>query len=522
MMSVSNHVTKGLLLSLLILATFISGCSQQKKQQGIPQSEWEKLIVIRTEAKTLYKELMLDAYNSDVLGRPSHQEEITSRYQTLLDRGNIQLVQRIEDSYQPSPEETQVRFLRLFLIQGALKLATGQSVDYLRTLQLQNRLPDQRAGETTRGQQQRQFEAQLPMMIKENAIYQKIRLLEDSVLFDLGYGDISSFLEEQRGIDLAILAKTAEEFIKDTDSLTHALLAELAPKLTGVGIESFRGYDLPVLERGELFDKRFPASRMIAGLKTALFGMGLSVDSAKGPKLIFSDSPQVGFRLVPYPIQIPDDIRISVRLMDGASGYADFYSQLGQALYYCNITEHGFEYAYLGNQTLAAASGFLVEQLLDQPAYLQNQLGFSPQETKDFIRYRGLIKLISARSYCSDLLYQQSLYSSEDDSKSVYEKIKQPLLGYPWSDVDREGYLSHADYLSSADYLRGWFLSTQLHEKLQASVGADYTSKPETGEFLKTIWGSGNRYSPEEVAQSLGLGAITPEALLRQIKAMLR
>ncbi len=534
MMTGSNRITLMILSPLLTLTLLFGGCSQQKKQQGIPQSEWEKLIAIRTEAKELYSELMTDKYNADVLGQPSRIEEITTRYQTLLDKQNIQLVQRIQDSYQPSPEETQVRFLRLFLIQGALKLAAGQSADYLRALQLQNRiagggnavdyrhLPDLPAGETNRERRQRQFEAQLPALIKENAVYQKIRSLEDSLLFDLGYGDMASFLEEQHGVDLAVLSEVAEKFVKDTDSLTHTLFAELAPKLTGVRIESFRGYDLPVLERGQTFDKHFSVTKMIDGLKSVLAEMGLSVDSAKGLKITIVDSSQVGFRPVAYPIRIPDDIRVPIRLVDGLPGYAAFYHELGHALRCATITERDFEFAYLGNQTLTEASAFLLEQLLDQPAYLQNRLGFSPQETKDYLRFRALIKLITVRSYCGDLLYEQSLYSGESDPKTAYEKIKQPLLGYPWNDVEREGYLTCADYLSSADHLRGWFLAAQLQEKLRAFVGADYASRPATGDFLKKIWAAGNRYTPEEVAQSLGIGAITPEALHRQIQAMLQ
>jgi hypothetical protein len=261
---------------------------------------------------------------------------------------------------------------------------------------------------------------------------------------------------------------------------------------------------------------------MIDSLKFVLTEMGLSVDSAKGLKITILDRHQVGFRPAAYPIQIPNDIRLPVWLEDGLPGYAAFYYKLGYALRYANITERDFEFAYLGNQTLAEASAFLLEQLLDQPAYLQSRLGFSPLETKEYLRFRALIKLIAVRSYCADLLYEQSLYSGESDPKTAYEKIRQPLLGYPWSDVEREGYLTRADYLSSADYLRGWFLAAQLQEKLQASVGADYASRPATGDFLRKIWGAGNSYTPEEVAQSLGIGAITPDALLRQIKTMLQ
>jgi hypothetical protein len=122
----SHRITQVVLLPLLGLTLMFGGCSQQKKQQGIPQSEWEKLIVIRTEARALYTQLMTDKYNADVLGQPSHIEEISTRYQTLLNKQNIQLVQRIQDTYQPSSEETQVRLLRLFLIQGAIKSTTGQ------------------------------------------------------------------------------------------------------------------------------------------------------------------------------------------------------------------------------------------------------------------------------------------------------------------------------------------------------------------------------------------------------------
>ena len=261
---------------------------------------------------------------------------------------------------------------------------------------------------------------------------------------------------------------------------------------------------------------------MIDGFKAVLAEMGLSVDSAKGLKITILDRSHIGFRPASYPIQIPNDIRLPVRLADGSPGYDAFYHELGHALRCANITERDFESAYLGNQTLAEASAFLFEQLLDQPAYLQKRLGFSPQETKDYLRFRALIKLITVRSYCGDLLYEQSLYSGESDPKTAYEKIKQPLLGYPWSEIEREGYLARADYLSSADYLRGWFLAAQLQERLQAFVGADYASRPATGDFLKKIWAAGNRYDPEEVARSLGISAITSEALRRQIQTMLQ
>lgn len=527
--SVLHFVT---LLTLLSCLACLS-CGQQKKQQGIAQSDWEKLIAIRTEAKQLYTDLTTEQFVADSAGRPLRTEEVFTRCQGLLDEKNVKLVQRIQDSYQPSPEERQVRLLRQYLILCGLKLTTGQSTDYLRGLHSENpiqngkraiefrQLPELMANERDRTRRAELYEAQLPILVKVSAVYEKIRAQEDSLLLIYGYGDMSSFLEEIQACDLALLSRQAERFITETDSLTHALFSELAPKLTGVKAEAFRGYDLPVLERGAVFDKNFPATKVIEGLRAALTGMGVFLDSFPGIKIHQAGSATGSVRPSTYPIRIPDDVRLLLPLTEGTAAYSAVYHEIGHALRCASTTEKDFEFAYLDAQTLSETSAFLIEQLLDQPAFLQGRLGFSQTESRNYLKYRALTKLITIRSYCGDLLYQQSLYSNLEEAKSAYEQIKQPLLGYPWSDADREQYLSRADYLESAAYLRGWFLAAQIQEKLKSTATDDYWTRPATGEFLRKIWMSGSRYSPEEIAQSLGITSIEFGALLNQIRQMI-
>ena len=68
--------------------------------------------------------------------------------------------------------------------------------------------------------------------------------------------------------------------------------------------------------------------------------------------------------------------------------------------------------------------------------------------------------------------------------------------------------MDRADKFYSADYLRAWFLESQLKEKLKSDYGPDYYTKLATGEYLKKLWGYGNRYSPEELAKMIGVGQL--------------
>lgn len=521
---------RNLLVAMIALAVAVIGCGGDEKQ--IPQSGWEKLIAIRAEAMAYYTEISKDEYDADAFGKPSHLEEIAGRYQSLFNEKNIRLLERIEDNFQPSPEETKVQFLRLYLIDGFLESAVSQRSDYLQAFRLQEKIADGRdsvnyldlptvlATESNRERRKRLFEAQLPILQKENAISQTMLTIQDSLLYELGYGNTASYLEEEHGCDFNALSEIATQFIRDTDSLTKALFAEFAPKLTGVQASAFRGYDRAFFQHARAYEKHFPASTMVDRFKQTVRDMGIVLDTMKNLKLDLEDRPNKSSRPATYPIAVPSDVRVQVKPMGGQDDYEGFYHEMGHALHFLHVTQRDFEFVYLGNNTITETFAFLFEHLLDDPIYLRSALGFSDSEIRDYLRFRALVRLMYVRSYCGDFLFEQELYSGEGDARAAYEKIKQPLLGYPWSDVEREGYLDRADRFYSADYLRAWFLESQLKEKLKSDFGNDYFSKLTTGEYLKKLWGYGNRYSPEELAKLIGFGEITPQALLREINSM--
>ncbi len=69
-------------------------------------------------------------------------------------------------------------------------------------------------------------------------------------------------------------------------------------------------------------------------------------------------------------------------------------------------------------------------------------------------------------------------------------------------------------------YLRAWFLEAQLNAKLSRDFGANWFENPGAGTLVRSLWQNGDRLNGEELAASLGLGTIGPEAWLEEMKQM--
>jgi hypothetical protein len=70
----------------------------------------------------------------------------------------------------------------------------------------------------------------------------------------------------------------------------------------------------------------------------------------------------------------------------------------------------------------------------------------------------------------------------------------------------------------SADYLMAWMGEACLQDYLKKRFGEEWFTKREAGEFLKGIWGEGERLSLEDLLRRLGHPSMDPEPLLRSFR----
>lgn len=511
----------------------LAGCSRDASK--ITQSEWEKLIAIRGEAREDWRREIIARYNMAMNPDSTGIEQNSGQGQNeslaeLTSTENLKLLQKIEDSYSAdSEDERKVRRLRHFLMYSIIQQRKGEAERYLAemrnvsSIEVGNKnlgldeLQEVLAKDSDRDLRQRAYYAWIPELEKENAVIERMIKIEDSTAFDLGYGDFTSICQERQELDYGLLAEQARSTIAETDSLFKELANVVVPELSGLRFDMLRGYDLPYLFNASSFDRYFQSSSLPEHCEKTLIPMGLAFNAANRP-MFASHGTQFSLRAATYAVEIPDDIKIILPGDSGLGATSALFHEVGHALHWVNTTEREFEFTQLGGGALKEAYAFLIEGLLDEPDFVEANFNIPTGELNQYLRQRAFVQLLAVRSYCSDFLFELELYGGTTDPRLAYEEIKKPLNAFSWTEVDRELRYRRLDGFASAEYLNGWFLAAQIREHLVRSFGDNWYTSTAAGEFLKGLWKNGTRKSELEIATIVGDSAITPDALLRHIR----
>ncbi len=512
-----------------------AGCSRNDSE--VSQSEWEKLIAIRGEAREYCRSTMIASFNHDLRTDSTTADSVNDHTsEDLVDEltsgDNLRLLQKIEDSYPPdSEDERKVRRLRHYLISAILKRDTQDVEHYLTEMRTQGtaQLGDKSLGldelqqvmatEADRDLRQQAYYAWIPELQKENAVIEERTRIEDSTALDLGYGDLAAICQERQQLDYALLSEQARSTIQRTDSLFRELAEEVVPKLSGLKVDMLRGYDVAFLLETSPYDRYFRKANQLERCEAVLAQMGLTFGNSPRPLFVRQSGRSIS-RPATYPVTIPDDIRVVLPSDSGHWATSALLHEFGHALHWLNTEEREFEFTQLGAGALQEAYAFLIEGLLDEPDIVAKAFGIPHSEVGEFLRQRAYVQLLATRSYCSDLLFEQRVYGGAADLRSVYEEIKRPLGAHGWSEVDREMLYRRLDGFASAEYLTGWFLAAQLRERLRAEFGDRWFASSAAGDFLKELWKYGTRKSELEIAVMLGDSTISPDSMIRHLTSL--
>ncbi len=523
---------KGLFFLSILVVIFslilFSSCAKQE----LTKEELQRLEQLRARSFDYVKELIEDFFEADAYGGESHYEQIVKKYKDIFEKKNIQIVQKAMSATEDPEETKKLDYLRVYLIDGYISQETAKYEDQMNKLTSeaviivdQDTIPYRHYGfvmshEPDRGKRKRISFGRIPTVEKQISIITEQMAKNDSMLEEFGYKNEAEFLEDYRLADFDQFAGVCQSFIEATDSLYFALFKEYAPKMTKVAADDFRSWDFSLLFKGGIFDKYFPKENLVAEMKSTLLGLGIDMDNQKALTLDTEDRPKKQPRAACYPASVPDDVRINLKPIGGHDDYDGFFHEMGHAQHFLHSKEQGFEFNYLGNNTVTETYAFLFEYLIDDPDYLKENFKFTQSDLNDFIRYRSFIRLLMTRLYCANFLFERLLYTSAPDLMEEYIKINQPVIGYTFAKIDSIRYLLSGDHFYSADYLRAWFLEAQLKKVLQEKYGEKWYNNPEAGAYLKTLWATGCRWTGQELAEFIGVGRIDYNALKEELEWM--
>ncbi|WP_395819448.1 chromosome segregation protein SMC [Archangium minus] len=369
------------------------------------------------------------------------------------------------------------------------------------------------------------YVAATPALERLNPLIHRREQRTEELVRELGYASYEAFGGELRQADLGRLGLLAEEVLQATEKPYKEVMERLAQRELGMPFTSLTRADLPRLFRPREVDGFFPKSELLLRAHGTLSGMGIDLGEMKNVRIDARDDVK---RKNPRPltlgIEVPKDVRLSVRPIEGALEQARLLHEFGHALHYAFTKEARFELAKLGNPTVTEAYAALFEDLSEDPVWLEEHAGLSGKDRASYLAATSAHKLFLIRRAAGKLLYQLALHRQQEevDPRELYRTLLERVDEMPATDDDVARYLvDQEDFFQSADNFRAWFLAGQLQGQLKARFGPSWWHEPDAGKFLKELWAHGNALSAREVAEAMGEKGISPDVLLLRLGATL-
>jgi hypothetical protein len=324
---------------------------------------------------------------------------------------------------------------------------------------------------------------------------------------DLGYENRLAMRRELRGLDYEGLVERARGILSKTEGGYVNALASLLPQETGVSVDDATQADLGFLHSFTRFDHFFPRERML-GVYRELFA-ALGFNSEKQSNLAIDSEPRPGKQPQAFcsPIRVPDEVKLSVNLTGGQANYRELLREAGRAQLYAWTSRNLYpEFRLGGDRAVVEAWGLLFENLALDERWLMATFGFV--ENMEFRRALAVFRLIRLRQRAALLDYEIEFHSGGlvGVAGARYAESMTDAARIRFGGTERLRSLDDAFY--SADFLRASAFEAQMREYLKTHFGVRWWASSKAGETLIDLWNTGRRYTVEELASMIGLGAL--------------
>jgi hypothetical protein len=340
---------------------------------------------------------------------------------------------------------------------------------------------------------------------------------------ELGYENRLAMLGELRGLDYVRLAELARGVLSKTESGYVNELAGLIPRESGVSmpvsLDDATQADLGFLRRFPRFDHFFPRERML-GVYRELFA-ALGFNSEKQSNLAIDSGLRQAKQSQAFcsPIRVPDEIRLSVNLTGGQANYCELLREAGHAQLYAWTSSNIYpEFRLGGDLAVVEAWGLLFESLIADERWLMTTSGFV--ENMEFRRALAVFRLLRLRQRAALLDYEAAFHTGHSGGAGTsYAELMTDAARVRFDGTERLRSLD--DAFHSADFLRASAFESQMREYLKTHFGLRWWASHKAGETLIDIWNTGRRYTVEELASMIGLGALDFDWLASELSGSL-
>ncbi|MBX5483027.1 MAG: chromosome segregation protein SMC [Myxococcaceae bacterium] len=344
------------------------------------------------------------------------------------------------------------------------------------------------------------------------------------VLEPFGYKSTLQFTTALRRIDDEALAKDAERLLSVTERPFRDVLQQLSAHELRLPLEEVRMRDLPRMFRSRDVDELFPKDQLLPRADATLEGLGIPRSTLPQLTVDATDSPKKNPLPFALALDVPHDVRLSLRPLPGLRAQSAYLHELGHALHAALTTEPRYPLAKLGMGAVAEAWSQLFELLVEDPVWLGRQTGLGGARLDRYLAASAAWDLYLLRRAAGRFLYSREVLAHPGaDKKAAYRAAMTRALLVPIDDEDlARAALEEDPFLDSALQLEATFLSNQLLAQLKARFGPSWWEDKGAGDYLRGLWAHGNALDARELARAAGDDRLSPDALVLRLTSTLK
>jgi hypothetical protein len=380
-------------------------------------------------------------------------------------------------------------------------------------------VPIAQANEPDSGRRIALERARLELLDHElNGLYRELIERQHAAATDLGWPSYAAMCTDCKGLDLDGLHAQTEAFAAASETVYPGLLEPHLQAALGHGFDRLERSDLPRFFRAPGQDRHFPAGRLVGALRDTLADLGIELDRQTGLLLDIESRAGKTPRAFCAPVRAPGEVYLVLTPHGGRDDFSVLFHEAGHAEHFsCVEPGLAFEFRCLGDNSITEAYAFLLQHLLEEPAWLSRHLGV--QEAGELVAHARAERLLYLRRYTAKLAYELELHGPDGGPSAEladrYASLMTARVGPRWTG---ESYLADVDPgFYSACYLRAWAFEAQLRAWLRERFGPGWFTESEAGARLRTLWADGQRRSPEELLGELAGRELSFEPLLAEL-----
>jgi len=287
-----------------------------------------------------------------------------------------------------------------------------------------------------------------------------------------GQQNYFSLLFSQQGFDEARYLATLDQL----DSLSlgpyRRILANAGEKLGSGPVEiwdlAFAYADIN--RRGDAY---FPADRQFSQIARSLEALGYDLDKLP---IYFDLQPRSDKTQLAYavPLRPPHDVRVLANVTDGYLSARTLMHEIGHALHFAHIRQERQLFVDCVSEAWTEGMAQIFASLLDDPQWLVQYAGMTPETAAEFLRARAEQEIIYLRTTLMRLRWEYEAYRNPDqDFNTLYWDLFARYLLLPRHD-DIRPWATIIQYTTHPVYLHNYLYADMIASQTLASLHTVY------------------------------------------------